>query len=207
MNFKAFLREYAAPATKSQGMARSGKDFKLTSSSGNIAILFFEEIRTDPLKVIFEVSYCIAPAAYWAWLTRYDGERVRNIDRSGALITRFVLPPEELSSDPDGEGYFRRMWSYGADTEKKCGSTLGELLSREVIPEMDRILDGKSLLSELLEPTRPGVSALSQDLCEILLGMESMTSGKLEELLTGAEQNGAFDPLVSWIRQRSRPGS
>ncbi|MFD7320125.1 hypothetical protein ACFV9D_03400 [Streptomyces sp. NPDC059875] len=207
MSIKAFLRDYAAPAAKDHRLVRAGSDFKVTSSSGNTAILFFEELRIDSHKVVFGVSYCIIPAVFWAWVSRYDGESVRPVDRTGAFITRFILPPDELSYDSEDDGYLRRMWSYGVGAERECGSVLRECLSREVIPEMVRLLDRELLLAELLEPTRPGVSALSQDLCEILLGMDSMTSAELEERLAEAERNGAFGPLVDWVRQRFRADS
>ncbi|MFB7373877.1 hypothetical protein ACFC0D_28950 [Streptomyces sp. NPDC056222] len=207
MNLKAFLRNYAAPVSKDHGLVRSGSDFKLTSSSGSTAILFFEEIRVDSRKVVFGVSYCVIPAVYWDWVTRYDGDTARPAGRSGAFVTRFILPPEGLSYDPEDDGYFRRMWSYGAGMEQECGSALRECLTDEVIPEMARMLDLGSLLAELRNPTRPGVSSLSQDLCEIFVGIETMPSEKLDQALAEAERNGAARSLISWIRQHSQAGS
>ncbi|MFF3949718.1 hypothetical protein ACFYYN_33595 [Streptomyces sp. NPDC001902] len=206
ISLNALLRQHVTPVLKGEGLAKKGKAYRLRADNGDHAVL---EIRRHPMACAMEVFFvrvAIVPTPEWAWNYRgcWEQEKTRLPTSAAEMVGWEVIPPAQVAYEPTEDGPSRGLWAYGQHIDPaSCGRALTELLIKNTIPQMYRLLDREVLLEEIKEPTLDIRRTRPLGWAEVLLNVDRVSSAELEPLLTRVERDyPVADEFIAWARQQ-----
>lgn len=134
--FTAMVQAHVGPPLRAAGFRGSAPTWRLTSPSGDVAIVNLQRSRWDHGDAVtFYVNLAVLPALWWQCL-KHDGRAVRPrdpVEAHGLLRRRLDAPAQEP---------LRGNWSIrGVDPGNDCGRMLQEELQRIAVPELRALLD------------------------------------------------------------------
>jgi hypothetical protein len=185
----AFLRDHVRAPLKEKGFSRKGRDFRLVSENGDVALINFAPWRTGDREVEFILDAGILPLTKIEW----EKDTLGVVDGSVASALWWT----RLNSPFMGTG----TWQFNLDDSERISAFLTALGA--LVDRLHFLIDRQNLISMVRDPATP-VQDLrsSREHALAWLLVDQGPSRELEEIVQSLESNDPDDVLASWVRVR-----